>query len=115
MKKYFTLFLLAIAIVSCSNDDSSVDIPTSTRIIGNWNWISSVGGVDNLTLTPNSTGYTQRLEFTVDTVKYYFNDELMSESPYSIEIQESTIHGGTHEMLITMYEARNIVQFNNFY
>ncbi|MEM6721754.1 MAG: hypothetical protein AAF611_20670 [Bacteroidota bacterium] len=114
MRKYFLLIVTVIAFVSCSNDDdANTTIPTSTRILGNWNWISSVGGEDAVFLTPNIAGYTQRLEFTADTVSYYFNEELMTETPYTIEVQDSNIYDGTYEMLLTEFEARNIIEFDD--
>ena len=113
MKKYILLFLIGITLVSCSNDDDTTDIPTSTKIIGNWSWISSSGGIDGSILTPTSTGYTQRLEITSDVIKYYFNNELDTQASYTIELRESSIYNETREMIITNFEFRNIVEFRD--
>jgi len=101
MKKYFLLFLIGITLVSCSNDDDNSTSDTSFRIIGNWNWIVSSGGIGGWTYTPESTGDTQRLVITSTTIKHYINNELVSENNYTIETRESVIFSGMHEMLIS--------------
>ncbi len=113
MKNYILLFLIGITFVSCSNDDDTTSIPTSTKIIGNWSWTLSSGGIDGSILTPASTGYTQRLEITSDVIKYYFNDELDTQATYTIEVRESSIYNETREMIITDFEFRNIVEFRD--
>lgn len=114
MKTYFLLFLIGITFVSCSNDDdnNAIDAPTSAKIIGNWNWIVSHGGFGNWTYTPASTGDTQRLEITSTTFKRYINNELITESNYTIELRESILTSGLKEMLISEEnEFRTIIEF----
>lgn len=111
MKTYFLLFLVGITFVSCSNDDDS-SLDTSARIIGNWNWVSSSGGITGAMQTPQSTGNTQRLEITSTMITFFINGNFVSESNYTIEIRESVVLSGTHEMMILDNEFRNIIQFD---
>jgi hypothetical protein len=111
MKNYFLLLFIGIMLVSCSNDDDNAP-DTSAKIIGNWNWIISSGGIGGWTYTPQSTGNTQRLEISSTTIKYYTNGDLVSESAYTIEIRESVIFSGTREMMIMDNEFRNIIAFD---
>lgn len=60
--KFCFLFLLLFT-SSCIvlNED-----PKNERIIGQWQWIQSVGGFFGQTLTPESEGFNQFLYFTSD-------------------------------------------------
>ncbi|WP_430411560.1 hypothetical protein [Kordia sp.] len=115
MKNYILLFLIGITFVNCSNDDdiAASDLPTNARVIGNWNWISSSGGIGGWTYTPDSTGDTQRLEITDSTITFYKNGEETFTDTYTIETRESVIYSGTREMIIADTGFRNIVEFDD--
>ncbi|TFH65818.1 MAG: hypothetical protein E4G91_01090 [Candidatus Zixiibacteriota bacterium] len=47
------------------------------RLIGNWEWVRSVGGIAGNTITPESAGYTKTTHFHTDsTYQEYRNDTL---------------------------------------
>lgn len=113
MKKYLFLFLVSISFISCSNDDNVTNISTSEKILGVWNWDKSTGGFGGWTYTPESTGDTQRLEITGTTLKKYINDELVYETNYTIELRESVLFSGMHEMIVGDNGAGSIIEFSD--
>ena len=72
MKKLFLLLVLVWAI-SCERQDEN---STKESLIGNWEWISSTGGIDGRTETPDSTGKQVKIVITKDSVKVYENSVL---------------------------------------
>lgn len=62
MKKLLFTFFAFIFILSCRGED---EIDTAF-LLGNWNWISTTGGIGNINETPTSTGKTIVLNFTAD-------------------------------------------------
>lgn len=105
MKNYLILLFCGIVLMSCSKDDGkSIAAESSTaKLIGNWNWTASSGGIDGITHTPESTGNTILLEVSNNTVKKYVNGNLESERNYSTETGISIIFGEPKEMMI--YES----------
>jgi hypothetical protein len=70
------LFLmLVVFVVSCtSSADPTVDhVPTG--LVGSWDWLWSSGGIGPMTQTPESTGWTQTLEITSDSVLRLFRQD----------------------------------------
>ena len=115
MKKYLFLFLASITFIGCSNDDDVVsDIPTSAKIIGIWNWVQSTGGIDGSTThTPESTASIQRLEFTTDVMKRYYNNELFSDNSYTVETSTSYLFNEDLEMIIEENNRNFIIRFED--
>ena len=72
MKKIFLLLVLVLAI-SCERQDEN---SAKESLIGNWEWISSTGGIDGRTETPVSTGKQVKIVITKDSVKVYENSVL---------------------------------------
>lgn len=101
MKKILILIMTIVTILSCSNDDDS---SINSKIIGNWNWTESSGGIDGRTATPESTGSIKRMVISKNTIKKYLNGNLKSELIYSIELEE--YNGELKEMII--YQNKNI-------
>ncbi len=82
MKKNVILLiaLTGMIILSCEKETSNF-----TGITGKWNWLYSSGGFAGTTYTPESTGFKETVEFTIDSVYRLFrNDTLLSESGYHI-------------------------------
>ncbi|WP_298520088.1 hypothetical protein [uncultured Kordia sp.] len=112
MKQFIFCFFIGFTLLSCSNDDDQTAV-TNSSIIGNWSWIQSSGGIGGWTHTPESTGTIQQLQISATTIKRYINNELVSETNYTIETGESIILSGEHELLIEDNEFRNIIQFHD--
>ena len=54
-----------------------------------WDWVQSRGGIAGVTLTPASTGYTQRAIYRSDgKYELYRNDSLIQSTTYSISQKE---------------------------
>jgi len=73
------LMLMFVALSSCKDDIESNDL----RIIGQWDWIQSVGGFGGWTLTPETEGETKSLKITDTTFSNYSGDSLVFQSRYS--------------------------------
>lgn len=73
--------LVASAILLCSItacNKGNLPGPGSNSIIGKWRWVKSVGGIGGFTITPQSSGYTIRNEFSADSgYKRFQNDALL--------------------------------------
>ena len=80
MKKIFLLLVLVLAI-SCERQDEN---SAKESLIGNWEWISSTGGIDGRTETPASTGKQVKIVITKDSVKVYENRVLKQKNSYKI-------------------------------
>ncbi|OXA77051.1 hypothetical protein SAMN05444397_104326 [Flavobacterium aquidurense] len=60
MRKFITLLIVAISLISCSSDED--DKVRNSEFVGKWNWIGSHGGFSfNIHSTPESEGYTLQL------------------------------------------------------
>lgn len=66
---------------------------------GSWDWVQSSGGIGGWTLTPNSEGYSQRLEFTNKKVTKYRADTVQFDQSYSLSKDMSNITGEEELMI----------------
>ncbi len=103
MKKSLLLTLIGFTIWSCSNNDDNTNI----SFLGNWNWISSSGGIAGITETPESTGDERKIEITTDSLKGYINGSLNFKSKITIETNEP------REVIVLENGFRIIVDFND--
>lgn len=74
MKKSILLVFSFVLLFSCQE----VDLPTpeSENIIGEWEWLESVGGISGTgQITPSSQGETRQLEFKKNGKFRYCRDE----------------------------------------
>ncbi len=71
--------LLVIALAACQG---SID-PELQQAQGAWDWIESSGSIAGRTFTPESEGYTLRLEFDGNRVRAFRNDSLVGTSEVS--------------------------------
>lgn len=60
MKSLVIAFFTFFALISCRNED---DLDSKT-LVGDWEWISSSGGINGQTETPTSTGNSITYSFT---------------------------------------------------
>jgi len=55
------------------------------RLIGEWEWIESSGGIAGITLIPETQGYTKAYHFSSDSnLSIYKNDTLIIETTYEV-------------------------------
>lgn len=95
MKKLLFTLIALVFLNSCRGDDD-LDIGT---YVGEWNWVSTTGGINNETTTPASTGNTIVLSFTSDK-KYTIttNGTVTNEGTYSLykDISELSHYEATY-------------------
>jgi hypothetical protein len=119
MNKYWcwvSAFLI-IALASCNKkSDSNITVVQDTTVVGNktypdpaligkWNWLVSSSNNSNIVLTPQSSGYTSKMEFVNDSVfNAYRNDTLILNSPYEI-IKSKSIYDATIDKIIIVKKA----------
>lgn len=96
MKKITCLFLIGFSLISCSTESTNFE---NSALIGRWKWVSSVGGIDGATSTPQSTGKSIKVEISNTKIKEYINGVLVFESYYLIHTGTS-IYGGEQELII---------------
>lgn len=110
MKKIVCLLAIGLILTSCSLDNPILE---NSSLTGRWNWVSSTGGIDGATSTPQTTGKSIKLEISNTKVKKIVNGVLVSESNYWIQ-NGTSIYGG--RQIIMIYENNpneSIYLFNN--
>ena len=109
MKQILTIILIGFMILGCSkeNDDN-----LKTNLIGNWNWVSSSGGLAGTTETPQITEDIRKLEISADSMKNFINGVLNFKTKYTIETRESSIFNKQFRMIIQENGFRQILDFN---
>ena len=95
MKKSLLLSLAFLAF-SCEREEQS----QKELLVGNWEWISSTGGIDGRTETPVSTGKQVKIVITKDSVKVYENSVLKQKNSYKISREKSVLDNKIKEMII---------------
>jgi hypothetical protein len=102
MKKLIYVFILTVAIISCSSDDETkID---NSDLIGKWNWTNTNGGIGaHIHETPGTTGKTIHLN-------------LMENYNYSITENGTEISSGIYELIMkkSIYsgEMDRFIQFS---
>ena len=109
MKTKLILAVIALIImVACNKENTSST--NSASIIGEWNWISSTGGIAGMKYTPETTGEKRKIIFDNDSVfRFYRNDTLKIECKY--HILKSSDSGGLNSMILVKYDSSSIRQY----
>jgi hypothetical protein len=101
MKKIIFILVFASFFIGCnkSNDDFSA------KLIGEWSWIKSFGGIGGFYSTPGTTNKNSRISFTNNSIYYlYVND--------SLKITHNYI---TYQVVTKLKSTMvNIVEFDEF-
>ena len=97
MRNYYLLLLIPFSFLNCTNIDENIN---EVKVIGNWNWIESTGGIDGRTETPASTGNHIRLEISRNFIKKFVDDVEVFELIYSIQTRQSILFGENRDMII---------------
>ena len=96
MKNYFNRFVLVMVLamfLACTdNSKDTIDSTINEQLLGKWTWVKSPGSIAGISVTPESSGKTMRIEFTRDAVfnKYVDGQEVYT-SPYITETEEDEI------------------------
>lgn len=108
MKIKYYLFLVVLAVWSCSNDDNGA----VSDLVGEWTWVQSTGGLAGVLQTPESIGVTRSLSFTATTFQSFEDGELVHESNYTLGTEESLVFNEPRQMLLSNLGVRNIVELD---
>lgn len=98
---------------------SKVTSPTEPvlDVLGNWNWVESVGGFAGRTMTPKSEGFTLRLVFKFDNrSEFYRNDTLSASTKFTISRQvigSDSVKVISYENNPYMYKSQYITVVHN--
>ena len=107
-KRLILAFIAVVVMVSCNKENTG--LIGSTSIIGEWNWISSTGGIAGIKYTPETTGEQRRITFDADSVfRFYRNDSLKTESKY--HLLKSPATNGSDSTLLVKYDYTSIRQY----
>ena len=109
MKTKGILFILALVVLSCSNDD---DNSTVANLVGEWAWVQSSGGLVGNLQTPETVGAERSLIFTSTTLQSFEEGVLVFESEYSLQTLESVLFNEPREMLVSDLSFPNTIEFN---
>ncbi|UCG88366.1 MAG: hypothetical protein JSW71_07435 [Gemmatimonadota bacterium] len=63
------------SVIGCTSSAGPTVEQTATGLVGSWDWLWSSGGIGGGTQSPESTGWTQRLEITSDSILRWFRQD----------------------------------------
>jgi hypothetical protein len=102
MKKLIYLFVLTLAIISCSSDDETQI--SNSDLIGVWNWTRTSGGLIYFEETPETTGKTIHLTLMENySFSIMENGNEISDGTYVLTVKKS-IYSGEIERFIQFSE-----------
>lgn len=101
---YIVLFVLT---TDCQkHSDSDAD-----KIIGKWDWVKSISSWTGLASNPQTTGYTNAIEFTYNGImNEYKNDTLTTTTNYNVEANSNDPNKST---LVYHSSIRVQISFNH--
>lgn len=83
----YLLLFIAVLVSCCSGPVQSDYDSDEDRILGEWDWLSSSGGIGGWTYTPETVGYRKIFMFSVDdTLSVWRADSLVWRSFYRLGI-----------------------------
>lgn len=100
MRKFITILIVAIGVISCSSDGD--DKISNSDFIGKWNWTGTHGGLAyHLHATPASTGNSLQLNLMKNyTFSIFKNGQEVVTGKYQLTMTKS-IYSGEMEKYIT--------------
>lgn len=73
---YYFLLILIIVINACKKkDDNGADVDQKLQLVGQWEWVYSIGGIAGQVINPDSVGYESHIEFTSNGIYINFIDD----------------------------------------
>lgn len=104
-KVFFLFSFLIVTSLACEETIVYVPVYQDGGIVGSWNWVRALGSFGYI--TPESEGYTRRLEFDANgNFSYYENDSLVGIRYYRFvrdTVSESS--PDTIDMLLVLNEG----------
>jgi hypothetical protein len=124
MSKYFYVIItvLAFSLVFCNkHSDSPIDSTdtskvtgtkyTEPRLIGKWKWLNTKAVSSGQEFSPNTTGYTAKIEFPSDTIfNAYRNDTCKLHTHYHL-LKAKSIYDNQLQLLIVVDSAAAKVSY----
>jgi hypothetical protein len=96
MKKTISILILLVVLSGCDKKELVPD-----RLFeGSWTWVSSTGGIDGRTETPETEGQERSVVFTKTHKRSYVNGELISDREYYLQRGGSLYEVGVVEILV---------------
>jgi hypothetical protein len=111
----FLIVILSMFFVSCAKEnvvDTRVYVDIPKNLVGNWNWVSTSGGIAGSLSTPETTGETRRVEFDDNSnFRYYVNDILKSDHTFKIEKSRSITGNDSALIAYSLLSPRQSIMF----
>ena len=113
--KLFFIAILCMIFESCAKEnivDTRVYVDIPGTMIGNWNWLSTSGGIGVSLYTPENTGEIRRVEFdNKSNFRYYVNDILKSDHTFRIEKSKSITGNDSALIAYNLLSSRQNIMF----
>jgi hypothetical protein len=75
---------ISLLLAACTTGGSEPEITADHLLTGSWVWTLSRGGIAGLERSPESEGYTVRLDYEGDRVRAFRADRLVGESRFTL-------------------------------
>jgi hypothetical protein len=106
-KEYLALFLFLFLVIACQKDDLTI---MEERIVGDWAWVSSSGGLLGLVLNPHTEGYQMQILFQKNGIYTKYRDNsAVDERNYWIE--KSTVENSYNLKIGSRDQVQIIEQY----
>lgn len=108
MKKLVYLFILSLAITSCSSDSETTQETQkkSLDLAQKWDWVTTSGGIAGITITPLTTGKNYTLIFKENNSYSLLENGIeIANGMYSLTMKES-IYNHEMESFITFQNSK---------
>ena len=98
---FISLCAVLITFVTGCQKENSVNVTTGTGLVGQWEWVSTTGGIAGVHQTPQTLGYTHLIAFTKDSLyELYDKDKhLVSSKPFVVYNDISIFTTKLHPMI----------------
>ena len=112
MKKLVYLFILYLAITSCSSDSETTQETQkkSLDLAQKWDWVTTSGGIAGITITPLTTGKNYTLIFKENNSYSLLENGIeIANGMYSLTMKES-IYNHEMESFITFQNSKFLIR-----
>ena len=105
--RFTIMLIMATVLLSCKKDELK---KTAERLVGEWAWIRSTGGLIGTTITPSSEGYNESYLFQKNGIFTHYRDTATLHSNfYWVEKGTSIYKTGEVDLLILGNQDHTIV------
>lgn len=100
------ILIFGTMIAGCSNAVAPREVQLPD-MYGNWQWVKSVGGFAGTTITPATSGYTQRITLKSDNSgEFYKNDTLTVAMRFTIRRERTSFSPDSVDVIHYMDSTR---------